>query len=218
MRNLVFGPDSEFLVPFDMVLAPFSTPNLIGLENWQLAYDTGKGSCMVYTAPDNQSLRVCFGFPAKLDSIPTDRAGQIALVREQCANMGWEVPKLLDLMEQARDFYLGPIAQVKMERCTKGRIALVGDAAYCPSPFTGQGSSLAIVGAYVLAWELAQSPHNHEVAFSCYETTMRPFVKVNQAIADLSRDPRFGSEPSYYVDVIEPAMLNAESAVDLSGL
>ncbi len=218
MRKLVFGPDSEFVVPFGIVLAPFSAPNVIGLEDWQLTYDSGDESCMIYTAPGNETLRVCFGFPAEMDSIPADRESQVQLVRQKCAGMSWEVPKLLDVMEQARDFYLGPIAQAKMDCWTKGRVALVGDAGYCPSPFTGQGTSLAIVGAYVLAWELAQSMGDHVRAFERYEETMRPFVETNQAIADLSRDPRFGTDPSYYLDVIEPAMLNAESAVELNGI
>ena len=71
------------------------------------------------------------------------------------------------------------------------------------------------MGANALAWELAQ---DHAAAFARYESIMRPFVDVNQAIADLSRDPRFGSDPAYYVDVIELAILNAESAVELAGL
>jgi len=215
MRRMVFGDDGDFLHPFDIVLAPYTAPNLLDLKDWQLTYESGRDSCMIYTAPGNQALRVCFGFSAKLEDVPVDRAAQIALVRQKCAHMGWEVPRLLDAMEQARDFYLGPIAQVKMDRWTHGRIALVGDAAYCPSPFTGQGTSLAIVGAYVLAWELAQSPDDHAAAFANYEKRMRPFVEINQAIADLSRDPRFGEDPQYYIDVIEPAMGKAERAIDL---
>lgn len=218
MRKLVFGPDSEYLLPFHMVLAPFSSPNVIGLEDWQITYDSGIDSCMIYTAPGNETLRVCFGFGVRMEDLPADRAGQIALVRERCAGMEWYVPALLDEMEAARDFYLGPMAQVKMDAWTRGRIALVGDAAYCPSPFTGQGTSLALVGAYELAWELAQSPADHAGAFARYEAVMRPFVEVNHAIADLSRDPRFGSDPAYYVDVIEPAMAHAENAVELTGL
>ena len=62
----------------------------------------------------------------------------------------------------------------------KGRIALVGDAGYCPSPFTGQGTSLALIGAFVLARELARGGADHETAFAQYETRMRPFVKANQ--------------------------------------
>jgi 2-polyprenyl-6-methoxyphenol hydroxylase-like FAD-dependent oxidoreductase len=218
MRRLVFGPDSEFLLPFGMVLAPFSAPNRIGLEDWQITYDTGGDSCMIYTAPGNETLRVCFGFPAAIEDIPGDRGAQAALVRDRCAGMAWHIPALLNEMERARDFYLSPMAQVKMPRWTSGRVALVGDAAYCPSPFSGQGTSLAIVGAYVLAWELAHAVGDHASAFARYEATMRPFVEINQAIADLSRDPRFGTDPGYYVDVIEPAMARAERAVELAGL
>jgi len=215
LRKMVFGPDARFLRPFDMVLAPYTAPNLLGLTDWQLTFDAGENSCMIYTAPANDTLRVCFGFAAKLADVPSDRASQVALVRKNCGHMGWQIPRLLDAMETARDFYLGPIAQVKMAHWTSGRFALVGDAAYCPSPFTGQGTSLAIVGAYVLAWELARSPTNHGSAFAAYETRMRPFVEVNQAIADLSRDPRFGEDPQYYLDVIEPAMARAERAIEL---
>jgi 2-polyprenyl-6-methoxyphenol hydroxylase-like FAD-dependent oxidoreductase len=218
MRKLVFGPDKLFVHPFDLVLAPYSAPNEIGLEDWQLTYDAGRDSCMIYTAPSNASLRVCFGFPARMEDIPASRDDQIALVRAKCAHMGWEIPRLLDALEHAPDFYLGPIAQVKMDSWSRDRVGLVGDAAYCPSPYTGQGTSLAIVGAYVLARELALSPHNHASAFAAYERRMRPFVDKNQAIAELSRDPRFGSDPSYYVDVIEPAMADAEYAIELEGL
>ncbi|MCJ2180874.1 FAD-dependent monooxygenase [Novosphingobium album (ex Hu et al. 2023)] len=218
MRRQVFGPDSEYLLPFDMVLAPFSSPNMIGLEDWQITYDDGNGSCMIYTAPGNETLRVCFGFTAPLKDLLEDRASQIALVRENCAGMAWHVPGLLDNMEAAPDFYLGPIAQVKMKGWTRGRVALVGDAAYCPSPFTGQGTSLALVGAYALAREVAHYPTAPADAFARYEAIMRPFVEVNQAIAGLSRDPRFGSDPGYYTDVIEPAMAHAENAVKLPEL
>jgi len=218
MRRQVFGADAAYLHPFGIVLAPYSAPNLIGLEDWQLTYDTGGDSCMIYTAPGNQTLRVCFGFPADYETLPTERTGQIALVRERCSRMGWEVPRFLAALDDAPDFYLGPIAQVKMDTWHKGRLTLVGDAAYCPSPFTGQGTSLAIVGAFVLASELARSPADHDRAFVACEERMKPFVATNHAIADLSRDPRFGSDPSYYTDVIEPAMANAEWAIDLPDL
>ena len=192
MRRLVFGPDSEFLHPFGIVLAPYSTPNLIDLQDWQLTYVQGQDNCLIYTAPGNESLRVCFGFAADYETLPADRAGQIALVREKCGHMGWEVPRLLAALDDAPDFYLGPIAQVKMKSWHKGRLALVGDAAYCPSPFTGQGTSLALVGAFVLASELTRSRDNPSRAFANCEARMRPFIDTNQDIANLTRDPRFG--------------------------
>lgn len=216
-RKLAFNTGGEVYRPFGVALAPFSTPNMLGLEDWQVSYNNGKDSCMIYTARDNKELRACFGFAARLEDVPADRAGQMALVRKNCGHMGWIVPQLLDAMDEAPDFYLGPMAQVRMSHWTKGRVALVGDAGYCPSPYTGQGTSLALVGAYVLAWELAQSPGDHAAAFGRYEDKMRPYVEKNQALADLTRDERF-SDPEYYRTVIEPAMDVAKDAIELEGL
>jgi hypothetical protein len=58
MRKLVFGEDNEFLVPFGVVPVPFTAPNHLGLEDWQLTYDSGSGSCMVHTLPGNATLRL----------------------------------------------------------------------------------------------------------------------------------------------------------------
>lgn len=217
LRKLIFGDDRAFLRPFDVVVAPFTAPNTIGLKDWQLTYKDGEASCSVYTAPGNETLRASFSFAAKIEDVPSDRAEQVALVRKNCSHMGWHVPELLEAMAGARDFYLGSFAQVKMPHWTKGRAALVGDAAYCPSPYTGQGTSLAIVGAYVLAYELAQSPQDHAAAFARYEAKMRPFVDENHAIADLTRDGRI-TDPEFYTGVIEPAIEKAKNAIELEGL
>jgi 2-polyprenyl-6-methoxyphenol hydroxylase-like FAD-dependent oxidoreductase len=132
--------------------------------------------------------------------------------------MGWETPRLLAAMENSVDFYLSPVAQVKMPRWSKGRVVLVGDAGYCPSPFSGQGTSLALVGAFVLAWHISQFPGDHAAALAGYEAMMRPFVEANQSLVDLSRDPRFMTSPEYYTDVIEPAVARAENFIDLPGM
>jgi 2-polyprenyl-6-methoxyphenol hydroxylase-like FAD-dependent oxidoreductase len=86
-------------------------------------------------------------------------------------------------MWQSTDFYFGAMAQTVMESWSKGRIALVGDAGYCPSPFSGQGTSLALVGAYVLAQELGKTPDDYAKAFANCEARMRPYVLKNQAFA-----------------------------------
>ncbi len=82
-------------------------------------------------------------------------------------------------MEDAPDFYFDSVAQVQLERWSKGRVALVGDAAYCPSPASGQGTSLALVGAYVLAGELAAAGGDHATAFARAEEKLRPYVSAN---------------------------------------
>lgn len=217
IRNLVFGSDRAFFNPFNIALAPYSVPNTLGIADWQIQYRSGSDSCMIYTARENRELRLCFGVAATPEEAAVDRAAQIKLVTERCGHLGWKVPAFLDQLEASPDFYLGAIAQVKMERWTKGRVALVGDAGYCPSPYTGQGTSLALVGAYVLAWELAQSPDDHSAAFARYEAKLRPFVEANHAIADLTRDERF-SDPEYYATVIEPALDVAKDAIQLEGL
>jgi 2-polyprenyl-6-methoxyphenol hydroxylase-like FAD-dependent oxidoreductase len=217
IRKLVFGDDRQFLKPMGVAIAPFSAPNMLGVENWQMSYREGNESCMISTVRSNDELRISLTFPAGLDDAIPDRAGQLALVKRRCSQMGWEVPRFLEIMDKAPDFYLGVIAQVVMDRWTKGRIALVGDAGYCPSPFTGQGTNLAIIGAYVLAHELAQSPDDHAAAFARYDAKMAPYVVINQAIADLTRDERL-NDPDYYLNVVEPAMNKAKHAIELEGV
>lgn len=218
IRRMVFGEDRQFLHSFDIALAPFSVPNTLGLEDWQISYKGKAGGYMVYPTPENDALRVCFSVPSGIDDDLGDRAQQMARIRQQVSGLGWETPRFLEAMEAAPDFYLGLIAQVRMEHWTMGRVALVGDSGYCPSPFTGQGATLAIVGAQVLASELARTPDDHAAAFGRYEARMRPFVRVNQVIADLTQVPDFADDPDYYGRVVEPAMDKAKFAIELDGL
>jgi len=86
-------------------------------------------------------------------------------------------------MWRAPDFYFDAMAQVRMPSWHTGRVAVLGDAGYCPSPLSGQGTSLALVGAYVLAAELAAAAGDQRAGFTAYERRMRPFVELNQALA-----------------------------------
>jgi 2-polyprenyl-6-methoxyphenol hydroxylase-like FAD-dependent oxidoreductase len=72
-----------------------------------------------------------------------------------------------------------------MENWTKGRITLVGDACDCPSLLSGKGSTLAIVGAYVLAGELKQANGNYKTAFEHYENIFKPFIEKKQKAAQV---------------------------------
>ena len=85
-------------------------------------------------------------------------------------------------MRDAPDFYFDLVAQVKMERWSRGRVSLLGDAGYSPSPVTGLGTSLALVGAYVLAGELTRSSGVYGRAFGQYELAMRDYVKQCQEL------------------------------------
>jgi 2-polyprenyl-6-methoxyphenol hydroxylase-like FAD-dependent oxidoreductase len=92
------------------------------------------------------------------------------------------VPWLLDAMRSAPDFTFDSVGQVHLDGWSKGRVALLGDAGYCPTPLTGLGTSLALVGAYVLAGELAAAGGEHRRAFARYEQVMRPYVAAGQQL------------------------------------
>ena len=113
---------------------------------------------------------------------------QKSLLRARFADVGWEVPRVLAGLASTSDFYFELISQVKLDRWTKGRVALLGDAAWCAGPISGMGTSLALVGAYVLAGELSRHAE-HTAAFAAYERVMRPYVDQAQDVSTLG--PRF---------------------------
>jgi 2-polyprenyl-6-methoxyphenol hydroxylase-like FAD-dependent oxidoreductase len=135
-----------------------------------------------------------FGFRAPgLEVDYRDVPGQKRLLREHMAGMGWLAPRMLDYLDIAEDFYFDQVAQVVMPSWSCRRVALLGDAAFCPSPMSGQGTGLALVGAYVLAGELATTGWDPAVGFVGYERRMRPFVEANQKLGRRGADE--GPEP-----------------------
>jgi 2-polyprenyl-6-methoxyphenol hydroxylase-like FAD-dependent oxidoreductase len=210
LRTLVFGDEAPFLRPLGVGLAFFTAPNFLELADWQYTHRSGENGYIIYPNRDNTQLRVGVGFAAlPSDDAKLDTAGQKALVAERCAQMRWEVPRLLAAMRNAPDFYYGALAQVRMSSWWRGRVGLLGDAAYCPSPFSGQGTSLALVGAYVLARELFRTPTDYAAAFARYEVKMRPYVTLNQDLVDLTRE---GPIPDDQFDTAKSAIVLEELA------
>jgi 2-polyprenyl-6-methoxyphenol hydroxylase-like FAD-dependent oxidoreductase len=181
VRRLAFGEEGQFIHHLGMHVAIFSMENILNLEDWQVWLRDGDAGFGIYPVRGNSEIRVNIGFSGDLvDYDYRDIEQQKRLVADRCAHLRWETPKLLEAMWEAPDFYFDSMAQIRMDDWTRGRVALVGDAGYCASPLSGQGTSLAMVGAYVLADELGKSI---EGAFARYEQRMRPFVAANQALA-----------------------------------
>ena len=103
------------------------------------------------------------------------------VLRERFAGSGWRVPSFLAALDAVPDLYFDSMSQVELPRWSAGRVVLLGDAAHCPAPSSGQGTSLALVGAYVLAGELAKGD-GHTAAFARYEAVLRPYVARNQEL------------------------------------
>jgi len=110
-----------------------------------------------------------------------DAARQRQFIEQQFAHDGWEFPRILEAMRTTDDFYFDVLRQVHMPRWCANRVALVGDAAWCPTPLTGIGTSLAMIGGYVIAGELANGAAP-AAAFAAYERIMRPYVKKGQRL------------------------------------
>jgi 2-polyprenyl-6-methoxyphenol hydroxylase-like FAD-dependent oxidoreductase len=113
-----------------------------------------------------------------------DVAAQQALLRARFAGAGWECDEILAATERTEDFYFDAVAQTRLAHWSRGRVVLVGDAAYCPSLLAGQGSALAMAGAHVLAHALAAAGGDHAAAFAAYERRFKPFVDDKQRAAE----------------------------------
>jgi 2-polyprenyl-6-methoxyphenol hydroxylase-like FAD-dependent oxidoreductase len=111
------------------------------------------------------------------------------------ADLGWSTPRILAHLDDTPDFYLDQVAQVVMDRWSSGRVGLLGDAAFSSSPMSGGGTGLALVGAYLLAGELAAAGWDPAAGFAAYEERMRPFVEANQEIGRLHVHSRGVPDP-----------------------
>jgi 2-polyprenyl-6-methoxyphenol hydroxylase-like FAD-dependent oxidoreductase len=160
----------------------FTVPNHLRLDREEVMYFEPGRLVFAYSTGPDDAAKAGFTFASgPLDYDRRDVAAQKQLVKDAFAGLGWEVPRFLSALDAAGDFYLDSLSQVELSRWSAGRVALIGDAAYCPAPASGQGTSLALVGAYVLAGELAAASGEHGRAFPAFEAAMRPYVERNVA-------------------------------------
>ncbi|MEU6430042.1 FAD-dependent monooxygenase [Microbispora sp. NPDC046973] len=184
-RRLAFGPEEDYVRHLGVYCAIFTTANHLGLDHTGHAYRTANRLVAMYSARHNTEAKAVFYFGSPiLDLDRRDVARQQAVLAEHFAGNGWQSDRLLRDMRVAPDFYFDSVGQVRMDSWSRGRVALVGDAAYCPSSLSGMGTGLALVGAYVLAGELAAAHGDHRVAFAAYEREMRAYAEGCQKMGD----------------------------------
>ena len=106
------------------------------------------------------------------------------MLRKAFKDDGWELPQILVALDSCDELYFDRVSQIHMDAWSHGRVALVGDAGFCVSLLAGQGSALAMIGAYVLAGELATSQGEPQEAFRRYEERLRPFIHAKQRAAE----------------------------------
>lgn len=184
IRRLAFSELEDPIKPLGQWTAFFTIPYKESDGTFAKWYNA-PGGRSILLRPDNAGytrayLSIMSDAPA--DTQDRDVTAQKQKMRELFSDAGWESPRVLEGMDSAEDFYMQQIAQVKMPTWSKGRVAVIGDAGYCPSPISGMGTTLSIIGAYILAGEIGASNGNLQTAFAGYEEKMKPYVSKAQSL------------------------------------
>ncbi|MEU9808392.1 FAD-dependent monooxygenase [Mycobacterium sp. NPDC050853] len=185
VRSLVFGPESTYAHWLGEYLAVASIPNYLGLRDRSLMSLQVNRIAGMYSAAQLPDARAIFLFrpPEPLEYHHRDFDRQKTLLHAVYQNFGWEVPRLLAAVSESEMFYMDSITQLRMDTWSKGRVTLVGDAGYCPGPAVGGSTSLAVVGAYVLAGEIATAAGDHTLAYPAYEAALAEYVRGSRRMA-----------------------------------
>lgn len=181
-RKQVFGESQYQMKDLGAYISVCSVPNYLQLDHAEISFERQQKHLNINSdqVPHVAQVGFMFRTERQLADFENEQT-QKAFIREIYQDMGWETNHILTLMDDSDDLYFDAITQVKMSDWTHGRVALLGDAGYCASPLSGQGTSLALVGAYILAGELQAANGDHQKAFQKYNQLMRPFVDANQA-------------------------------------
>jgi 2-polyprenyl-6-methoxyphenol hydroxylase-like FAD-dependent oxidoreductase len=183
VRRLAFGPQSRFEKPLGYAVAAFEAAGYRPRdENVYLIYNEPGRMVGRFALREDRTLFL-FVF-ADASALPHDLAGQKALLRERYGASKWECPRILAALDGADELYMDKVSQIGMNRWSQGRVALAGDAAFCPSLMAGQGAALAMTAAYVLAGELSNARGHYKEAFAKYEALLRPFMESKQNAAE----------------------------------
>jgi 2-polyprenyl-6-methoxyphenol hydroxylase-like FAD-dependent oxidoreductase len=185
VRRLAFGPDAAFEVPLGYHVAAFEAGGYRPRD--ELVYVShgvpGRQVSRFSMRGDKTLFLFVFRDEYMNAANPWREEDRKSALTGVFADVGWECPRILDAMETAGDIYFDRVSQIRMDRWTSGRTALVGDAAACVSLLAGEGTGLAMAEAYVLAGELQVCEGDHRAAFACYQERMMPFLARKQRSA-----------------------------------
>ncbi len=154
-------------------------------EDIYVSYGFPRRQVARYSLRDGRTgLFFFFSRPEGIEAHHQDLAAQKAMLEEDFADGGWECPEILEALRRTDDLYFDVVSQIRLDRWFHDRVTLVGDACYCPSLLAGEGSALAMGGAYVLAGELKAADGDHEIAFRRYQERFKPFITKKQDSAE----------------------------------
>ncbi|WP_280512519.1 FAD-dependent monooxygenase [Nocardia farcinica] len=177
-RRLAFGPEENYKTYLGGYTSYFTLPTPAGVEPGWLAMHTVPGAALGIRpdAEPGTAKAVIMLRTAADPALRGDVTAQQQLIRRMLHGAGWLTPTVLDAMDTASDFYFDELARIDMPSLSTGRVVLLGDAGYCGSPLSGMGTAMALVGAYLLAGELAADPDDPMGGLARYEARVTPFL------------------------------------------
>jgi 2-polyprenyl-6-methoxyphenol hydroxylase-like FAD-dependent oxidoreductase len=186
VRRLVFGPQERFEKDLGYVVAAFEVSGYRPRNEEVYTIFNEPGRMLGRFALHDDRTLFLFVFRSFSDATHTlpNLSDQKAMLRDRYGTGHWECAGILDELDRTNELYFDRVSQIHMSCWSKGRVALVGDAAFCVSLMAGQGSALAMTAAYVLAGELEKSRGSHADAYQAYESLLRDYIKSKQSGAE----------------------------------
>jgi 2-polyprenyl-6-methoxyphenol hydroxylase-like FAD-dependent oxidoreductase len=184
VRELVFGPAERFEVSLGYHVAAFELQGYPHRDELAYVSHAVPGRQVSrFSMREDKTLFLFVFRDEYLRGLSLEPGQRKAAVSQVFADVGWECPQILQAMQGVNELYLDRVSQIRMPQWSKGRVALIGDAAACVSLMAGEGTGLAIAEGYVLAGELATAGGDHVAALARYEERLRPFLEGKQKSA-----------------------------------
>lgn len=183
VRRIWFGHEAQYTHFLGQYFSITIVDKLLIPRDTAQMYNEPGRAVMLNAYKNKTDIILAFASDAEIPYDHRDPAQQRRIIEEQFSGRGWRTAELLDEVRRSNSFYFDKLCQIRMPSWTKGRVALVGDAGYCPSPAAGMGGSLAIDGAAALADAMRDHPAHHALAFRDYDARLRPFIEQVQAEA-----------------------------------
>lgn len=177
-RTLVFGPENQFSHYLGCTVACYTLADRYDIGHVYKLYNEPGCQVLAYGMQQPGELLIFFMYRS-IEQEHLPREQRLARLREVFAGMGWLTQQFLSDVSPLQNVFMDAVIQIQMPVWHQGRVALVGDACYCPTLLSGQGASLAMGGAYLLARALHETT-SYQDAFHRYEQQMFPFVQKQQ--------------------------------------
>jgi len=178
VRALLWGDESQFNHFLGFYVACSVIENFFDRPDVLFGHFEPNIQATIYSIGENK-LATFFAFRSELLNLH-GRQARMDVLSRVLGGLGWVIPQLVEATKHADDFFFDAVAQIQLPQWHKERVALVGDACQCLTLLAGQGASMGMAGAYLLAQELHQADGDYQVAFPAYQQKLQPEIERRQ--------------------------------------